>query len=558
MSAIHPSFDSPAAPLSSSNFSTGLRKVRLSDRELLERVQRIPVPNGPLNLQTLSSQHGWNHKRSSDVYMRMLHAHSTISPVLTRQCQVVTGGEMQVRVLELMSLLCAPTERESNALLRALYGSRFIYSSLLHMISSSERGSLSPIATFTTGQQLTVRTVSFVRNGLVNPLKRRPPSAPDSRILMHEHGHSGAKNEQCCYIELLTPTQEGFTLVFCSLDAAEVTAGKAPPERVVALHPLTGWLTAQPTQDDPESLRFTFQAAFTGNLPGGCDFQVAHNRLLFFAKRVCRLEKVVSYYGGKYSIHRALALDEFVREITLARALLICAATPLPMVALVFVQELIPLQDLHEGWQANYGLWIRTAVMVGISTHAIVVQMTYLIDDLTVSVSQMLQLYVLVPSIVVGLAMVVTEYLVFPIPFFVLLAMPMFFFLLVISLRVVLGSRGMNHILTHREQFIRCIRFVCAQASTIVIFPAYEMFFHASQGTKYQVLVILLLPVIKVAAKNVVLHFAKSLEDMRSLVLCKMLLWMVITLSFRVIHFGVDFKFEFIRRGFPRLWTPMG
>ncbi|KAG6956534.1 hypothetical protein JG687_00010548, partial [Phytophthora cactorum] len=111
------------------------------------------------------------------------------------------------------------------------------------------------------------------------------------------------------------------------------------------------------------------------------------------------------------------------------------------MVALVFVQELIPLQDLHEGWQANYGLWIRTAVMVGISTHAIVVQMTYLIDDLTVSVSQMLQLYVLVPSIVVGLAMVVTEYLVFPIPFFVLLAMPMFFFLLVISLRVVLGSR---------------------------------------------------------------------------------------------------------------------
>ncbi|KAF1795883.1 Zinc finger, FYVE-related [Phytophthora cactorum] len=185
----------------------------------------------------------------------MLHAHSTISPVLTRQCQVVTGGEMQVRVLELMSLLCAPTERESNALLRALYGSRFIYSSLLHMISSSERGSLSPIATFTTGQQLTVRTVSFVRNGLVNPLKRRPPSAPDSRILMHEHGHSGAKNEQCCYIELLTPTQEGFTLVFCSLDAAE--------------------------------------AAFTGNLPGGCDFQVAHNRLLFFAKRVCRLEKVV-------------------------------------------------------------------------------------------------------------------------------------------------------------------------------------------------------------------------------------------------------------------------
>ncbi|EEY62852.1 uncharacterized protein PITG_15284 [Phytophthora infestans T30-4] len=201
----------------------------------------------------------------------------------------------------------------------------------------------------------------------------------------------------------------------------------------------------------------------------------------------------VSYYGGKYSIHRALALNELVTTISLERALLICAATPLPMVALVF------------------GLWIRTAVMVGISTHAIVVQMTYLIDNFTVPMSQMLQL---VPSAVVGLAMLVAEYLVFPIPFFVLLVMPVFFILLTISLRVILGARGMRHILSHRKQLLQCIRFICSQASTIVIFPAYEMFFGASQGTKYQLVAILLLPVIKVVAKNVVLHFAKDLEDM--------------------------------------------
>ncbi|EEY62853.1 uncharacterized protein PITG_15285 [Phytophthora infestans T30-4] len=176
--------------------------------------------------------------------MRVLHAQSSVPPVQTRQCQVVTGGEMQVRVSEPMSLLRAPTESESNALLRSLFGSHFIYSSLLHTIPNSERGSL------------------FF-------------------------------NEQCCYIELLTPTENGFRLVFCSLNPAEVTAGKAPPERVTSLHPVSGWLIAQSSQTNPETLQFTFQAAFTGNLPDGCDFQVAQNRLLFLAKRVRRLEKVI-------------------------------------------------------------------------------------------------------------------------------------------------------------------------------------------------------------------------------------------------------------------------
>ncbi|ETO84571.1 hypothetical protein F444_01516 [Phytophthora nicotianae P1976] len=311
MSAVYPGFDSQTrasdAMLGDPRPSTGHRKVRLSDRELFERIQRIPVPNEPLNLRDLSSQHGWKHVRTgitrTDVYMRVLHAHSTISPIQTQQCQVVTGGEMQVRVSELMALLRAPTESQSNALQRALYGPRFIYSSLLHTIANTDRGSLlspqsrgSTMSTCTSSQQLTVRTVSFVRMGLSNPFKRhsrRSSVTPASRILTHAHDGSGTKNEQCCYIELLTPTEEGFKLAFCSLDPAEVTAGKAPPERVTSLHPISGWLIAQPTQDNSETLRFTFQVAFTGSLPGGCGFQVAQNRLLFLAKRVRRLEKVI-------------------------------------------------------------------------------------------------------------------------------------------------------------------------------------------------------------------------------------------------------------------------
>ncbi|KAG7383984.1 hypothetical protein PHYPSEUDO_003153 [Phytophthora pseudosyringae] len=242
----------------------------------------------------------------------------------------------------------------------------------------------------------------------------------------------------------------------------------------------------------------------------------SQSRWIARASKLLRLWKrmQVSYYGGKYSIHRVLALNEYTTNTSLARVLLVFVATPLPMVALVYGQELIPLQALSEGWSANYGMWIRTAVLACVTTHAVVVQATYLIDDFAVSTSQLLLLYLCVPASVVALAAVVAAHFVFPIPFFVLFVAPPFYGLLITSVRIVVGARAMSQMLTHRGQVSRCVRFVCAQTSTVFIFPVYEMLFRAAEGTRYQLPVILLLPVIKVMIKNVVLHYAKSLEDM--------------------------------------------
>ncbi|KAF1778443.1 hypothetical protein GQ600_24084 [Phytophthora cactorum] len=65
----------------------------------------------------------------------------------------------------------------------------------------------------------------------------------------------------------------------------------------------------------------------------------------------------VSYYGGKYSMERVFALEAYARTTSISRVLMVCFGTPIPMVILVVLQELIPLQDPSEGWQANYGFW---------------------------------------------------------------------------------------------------------------------------------------------------------------------------------------------------------
>ncbi|KAG7396772.1 hypothetical protein PHYBOEH_001800 [Phytophthora boehmeriae] len=306
------SSDSPApmpfgASASSSNLSAGHRKVRLSDRELLQRVQRVAVPNGPVNLRVLSPRRGWKRVRTGtagmNVHYRVLR---TAAPFETQQCQVVVGGDIRAQTSELLSLLRAPTESESNGLLRAIFGSRFIYSSLLHALPSSERGSLpSPpqrnSAFAASGQQLMVRTASFTHTGILNSFRHRSSmsvgsdsvSTLDSRRSSFHRQSATPRNEQFCYVEMLTPTAQGFKMAFTSLDAADVTAGKAPSERVIALHPISGWITAEPSPQNTDTLRLTFQAAFPGHEPGGCSARVAQARLLFFAKGVCRLEKVL-------------------------------------------------------------------------------------------------------------------------------------------------------------------------------------------------------------------------------------------------------------------------
>ncbi|EGZ18219.1 hypothetical protein PHYSODRAFT_332055 [Phytophthora sojae] len=151
-------------------------------------------------------------------------------------------------------------------------------------------------------------------------------------------------------------------------------------------------------------------------------------------------QRQVNYYGGKYSIQRLLALDEYTQKTSLWRVVLVCACTPLPMVSLVFIQESIPLQNPLDGWSANYGLWIRAVVLVWEVINGLVVQATYLIDDFHVTVHQFILLSGSVSIGVAAVTMLTASILIFPIPFFVLTTMPLFYGILMISFRLIMGG----------------------------------------------------------------------------------------------------------------------
>lgn len=97
----------------------------------------------------------------------------------------------------------------------------------------------------------------------------------------------------------------------------------------------------------------------------------------------------VSYYGGKYSIHRLLALETYTKKTSLLRVFLVCIGTPLPMAALIFIQESMPLRDPRDGWSANYGQWIRVTMLTFVITYSTTSQVGHFIDGITFSLRQL-------------------------------------------------------------------------------------------------------------------------------------------------------------------------
>ncbi|EGZ08801.1 hypothetical protein PHYSODRAFT_339235 [Phytophthora sojae] len=222
----------------------------------------------------------------------------------------------------------------------------------------------------------------------------------------------------------------------------------------------------------------------------------------------------VSYYGGRYSIHRVLALETYTKSTSLRHVLLVCLTTPVPMVTLVLAQELVSLQDPKERWSSNYGFWVRTSILVFVGIPTLTVQATYFIDGVKIPTLRLVLLSLVASVGVITGSMAICSHLVFPVSFFLLAMFPVLTVVLVVSFRVIIGTRIIHEILAHRGQLTRYLHFVNAKCLLIFVYPAYEALFRAAHGTQYQVPVILLLPVMKIALKNIMCRCTAHMEDM--------------------------------------------
>ncbi|KAL3656626.1 hypothetical protein V7S43_018531 [Phytophthora oleae] len=292
-----PSYTTVAPPSVSS--ASLRRAVRVGDRELFRRTRRVQhwqdLPRNSDNHtpNSLVNQ-GWKwhrQKKGFELYTRQ-------SPMITMSgapigsqtfsslvdSEVLAVGNMACSISQLVSLR-SPNESDYNSVMHSLYGSDFIYGSLVHKAIFRRRSRTNSTDTEAPqmsyrSNQLLVKTCAFVHTSLFDK-----------------------KNEQMCYAELFSPTSSGgFSISTCSLAGREVIAGKvrAPLRRALhQLHPFSAWLSAEPASS---GVHVVFRARFhRSESDGSCSSKVMNARLWKLAKGMCKLGKLVENRASRLS-----------------------------------------------------------------------------------------------------------------------------------------------------------------------------------------------------------------------------------------------------------------
>ncbi|KAK1938918.1 hypothetical protein P3T76_008993 [Phytophthora citrophthora] len=199
--------------------------------------------------------------------------------------EVLSVGTVACSPQELVSVMCARDESDYNAAMKGLYGSQFIYGSVVQVMEGRQSQGVMPDS-----HQLVVRTGCFAR----------------SRVL--------ARNEQWCFLEYFQPTadsltstlsapdtSQGFSISLLSLGEKELAAGKAVGGRVDQLDGVTALLvvdTVPSVSKDGNStkLRVMFHALYKGSqepVTGQATDKMTRSRLNALARGIPRLPAVV-------------------------------------------------------------------------------------------------------------------------------------------------------------------------------------------------------------------------------------------------------------------------
>ncbi|KAG7386348.1 hypothetical protein PHYPSEUDO_000383 [Phytophthora pseudosyringae] len=200
----------------------------------------------------------------------------------------------------------------------------------------------------------------------------------------------------------------------------------------------------------------------------------------------------MSYRGGQYSLERLLALDEYVQKTSKVRVAL----------------------DPTAGWSANYGFWIRVAIFAMVIANGFMVQVKHFVQSCTISPRQLLGIVVFSAVLETPLAVVVSAFTAFPIPFSILTMAPSFYPILLSLFWAIIPSEVIRGMLRHPIHLGRYVKFTAALQLMAVAYPVYQTLFHYARDTSYQLPVMLLLPILKLVLKNIMFRCVTHMEDM--------------------------------------------
>ncbi|GMF25987.1 unnamed protein product [Phytophthora lilii] len=172
-------------------------------------------------------------------------------------------------------------------------------------------------------------------------------------------------------------------------------------------------------------------------------------------------------HRSEYSIERFLAFRDYYESTSMTHAIAVCALTPLPALLTALLIDCIPLRHPSEGWQANYGVWIRQFLAMFFESVGVVFQMREVVEARTISITGAVKIGLGTAVSSVLVTIIVADLWKFPIPFGFVFLINVYVLLFATSMILVIGPQVLKSSPTLRAQ-IKAQLFIIANQGVFI------------------------------------------------------------------------------------------
>ncbi|GMF41357.1 unnamed protein product [Phytophthora fragariaefolia] len=216
---------------------------------------------------------------------------------------------------------------------------------------------------------------------------------------------------------------------------------------------------------------------------------------------------------GRYSIDRLSKLKNYMETVSLARVATVSLLSGLPCLVLAILVEAVPLAPPEDGVRANWVFFIRFGFVTGLMVGSLLFQMGKNVPALIVKTCHVVTIAVLAAFAAVGTLYAVASATTFPVPFSMLLASPPSIVVYGVCFAIIWGAQFKADPVIQKEMEQQTAVLNC-QISLTLIYPMYIYGFTSFTGA-YQTIFVVVLPIIKLAAKNWVSRALTGHNDLK-------------------------------------------
>ncbi|KAL3671965.1 hypothetical protein V7S43_002632 [Phytophthora oleae] len=216
---------------------------------------------------------------------------------------------------------------------------------------------------------------------------------------------------------------------------------------------------------------------------------------------------------GSYSISRLRLLSKYSNSTSVFRASLFVAMAPFPTLIILTLIDCIPLAPTDEGYRANYLFWGRNYLTISLMTRAILEQLHLTVPSLNFTVMRTLSISTIPSAGAVAFMLAMASLIGFPLPFTLVVGIPVWYVGLVISFGIFFGAKLRDERAV-RKELLNYIVIIACQVVLTFIYPAYLYGFRSVSSTA-QTFYVLLLPIVKIATKNWISFFLGTNDDLK-------------------------------------------